>query len=55
MTEFKNIISVFLLILAIGFILIFTNINKTFNKTNNIHTSTYSTASTILIDKVSEV
>jgi len=55
MIQFKNIISLFLLILVIGFILIFTGINKTFNKSNNIHTSTYSTTSTILIDKVSEV
>ncbi len=55
MTQFKNIITVFLLILAIGFTLIFISINKTFNKSNNISTSTYSTTSTILIDKVSEV
>lgn len=44
---------VFVLILLIGIVAVYTNIQHTFNKTNYIQTSTFH--STLLINKVSEV
>ncbi len=53
MSRFKKVILLFIMILFTGVILTYTNIQNTFNKTNN--NSITSTSYTTLIDKVSEV
>jgi hypothetical protein len=53
MSKFKKIILFFILIIVVGIITVYINIQYTFNKTNYIQTSSF--PSIKLINKASEV